>query len=147
MKRLVLILCLLAAPLAAVEPGEVLDDPVLEARARELSKELRCLVCQNENIDSSDASVAQDLRIVVRDRLLAGDSDEEVLAYIADRYPEFVFLRPTWARGGGILWLIGPLVLLASGAFAWGALRRRQTAPVALTAEEEARLEALTRED
>ncbi|MEM7438667.1 MAG: cytochrome c-type biogenesis protein [Pseudomonadota bacterium] len=147
MKRLLLILCLLATPLAAVEPHEVLDDPVLEARARALSKELRCLVCQNENIDSSDAQVAQDLRLLVRERLVAGDTDDQVLDYIVYRYGEFVLLRPSWARGNAILWLIGPLALLAGGAFAVGSLRRRKVAATGLSEAEQARLDALTRED
>ncbi|RMD49780.1 MAG: cytochrome c-type biogenesis protein CcmH, partial [Alphaproteobacteria bacterium] len=96
----------------AVEPDEMLADPALEARARAISKQLRCLVCRNESIDESNAKLARDLRLLVRERLKAGDSDEEVIAYIVDRYGEFVLLKPR-ARGVNLLlWLAGPLMLL-----------------------------------
>ena len=95
-----------------VEPSEVLDDPILEERAREISKDLRCLVCQNESIDDSNASLAKDLRILVRERLSAGDSDDEVLKFIVDRYGEFSLLKPRSNGSNLILWLSGPLMLL-----------------------------------
>ncbi|MFZ5961492.1 cytochrome c-type biogenesis protein [Thalassococcus sp. BH17M4-6] len=96
----------------AVLPDEVLDDPALEARARELSKGLRCLVCQNESIDESNASLARDLRLLVRERLVAGDSDEEVIDYIVERYGEFVLLNPTTGGANWLLWAAGPAMLL-----------------------------------
>ena len=95
-----------------VEPGEVLDDPLLEKRARDISKGLRCLVCQNESIDDSNARLAEDLRILVRERLVAGDSDDEVLNFIVDRYGEFALLKPRSDGFNLILWLSGPLMLL-----------------------------------
>ena len=95
-----------------VEPGELLDDPLLEERARDISKGLRCLVCQNESIDDSNASLAKDLRILVRERLVAGDSDDEVLNFIVDRYGEFSLLKPSSSGVNLILWLSGPLMLL-----------------------------------
>lgn len=148
MIRAVLVALMLATPVWAVQPDEVLDDPMLEARAREISKELRCLVCRNENIDSSDAGVARDLRLLVRERLVAGDSDAEVVDYVVDRYGEYVLLRPPWSAGNAILWLIGPLALIVGGAIAVMFLRRR-SAPATvegLSAEEEARLRDLTKD-
>ena len=96
----------------SVEPNEVLSDPILEERARDISKDLRCLVCQNESIDDSNASLAKDLRILVRERLVAGDSDDEVLNFIVDRYGEFALLKPRSDGFNLILWLSGPLMLL-----------------------------------
>ena len=96
----------------SVEPNEVLSDPILEERARDISKDLRCLVCQNESIDDSNASLAKDLRILVRERLVAGDSDDEVLNFIVDRYGEFALLKPRLNGFNLILWLSGPLMLL-----------------------------------
>jgi len=96
----------------SVEPAEVLSDPILEERARDISKDLRCLVCQNESIDDSNASLAKDLRILVRERLVAGDSDDEVLNFIVDRYGEFALLKPRSDGFNLILWLSGPLMLL-----------------------------------
>ena len=96
----------------SVEPGEVLDDPILEERARNISKGLRCLVCQNESIDDSNASLAKDLRILVRERLVAGDSNDEVLSFIVERYGEFALLKPRTDGSNLILWLSGPLMLL-----------------------------------
>jgi len=115
MKRLVLMLMLLASPLAAVEPDEVLSDPVLEQRARELSKGLRCLVCRNESIDESNASLAKDLRLLLRERLVAGDSDTEAVEFIVARYGEYVLLNPTRAGANWILWGAGPMMLLLAG--------------------------------
>ena len=95
-----------------VEPDEVLSDAALEARARQISLELRCLVCRNENIDSSDADLARDLRVVVRERLLLGDTDEDVLNYVHARYGDFVLLRPKFLGWSILLWMIGPLSFL-----------------------------------
>ncbi|MEP1766492.1 MAG: cytochrome c-type biogenesis protein [Sulfitobacter sp.] len=115
MKHLVLILVLLAGPAVAVEPDEVLSDPVLETRARALSKGLRCLVCRNESIDESTASLAKDLRLLVRERLVAGDSDTAAVAFIVARYGEYVLLKPTRGGANWILWAAGPLMLLLAG--------------------------------
>lgn len=148
MKRLIFILCLLASPLAAVQPNEVLDDPVLEARARDISKGLRCLVCQNENIDDSNASLAHDLRVLVRDRLTAGDSDAEVVDFIVDRYGEYVLLQPRATGSTLALWLAGPAMLLAGAGVALAYVRRRGrvTADDAnLTEDEAARLRDILR--
>ncbi|MEO0774746.1 MAG: cytochrome c-type biogenesis protein, partial [Pseudomonadota bacterium] len=123
MKRLVLILCFLAAPLWAVQPDEVLDDPVLEDRARALSEELRCLVCRNESIDESNAPLARDLRLLVRERLVAGDSDADVMAFVTDRYGEYVLLKPTLTGSNLILWLAGPAMLLLGLGLGVGYLR------------------------
>ena len=106
-----------AFPVPAVEPHEILEDPVLESRAREISRKLRCLVCRNENIDSSNAELAADLRVLVRERLAAGDDDEEVLEYLVDRYGEYVLLYPRVTGANLLLWAAGPLALLAGTAF------------------------------
>ncbi len=127
---------------AAYEPGEALDDPALEARARAISKELRCLVCQNESIDDSAAPLARDLRLLVRERLLAGDTDAQVLDHIVARYGEFVLLRPPVRPETWLLWY-GPFaaVLLGLGIIVWR-VRRKPASGVnpALSAEEERRL-------
>jgi len=117
----------LLAPTAAfaVQPDEVLADPVLEARARALSATLRCMVCQNQSIDDSDAPLARDLRILVRERLVAGDSDDQVIAFLVDRYGEFVLLEPRFAPHTLILWLAAPIVLLGGGLLAFRVMRRR----------------------
>ena len=144
MKRFVLILMLLAAPAWAVEPDEILDDPVLEDRARELSKGLRCLVCQNESIDESHASLARDLRILVRERLVAGDSDVEAVDFIVERYGEYVLLQPRASGSTLILWAAGPLMLLLALGMGFGYLRTRSSAgeggDVKLSQAEETRL-------
>lgn len=125
MKRLLLCLCLMAAPVFAVEPDEILDDPQLEARAREISQGLRCLVCRNENIDDSHAELARDLRVLVRERLVSGDSNDEVIDFVVDRYGEYVLLRPKSGGSNVILWAAGPLMLLLSGFIAVIYLRGR----------------------
>ena len=114
MRALALAFLMICFPFVSysVEPSEVLDDPILEERARNISKNLRCLVCQNESIDDSNASLAKDLRILVRERLVAGHSDEEVLNFIVDRYGEFALLKPRTDGSNLILWLSGPLMLL-----------------------------------
>jgi cytochrome c-type biogenesis protein CcmH len=124
-------------PAFAVLPDEKLADPVLEQRARLLSKELRCLVCQNQSIDDSDADLARDLRIIVRERLAAGDSDEEVLDFIVARYGEFALLKPRVSKATWILWLTPPLLLLAGGIGAYIAWHRRRTLVETPLSEEE----------
>jgi len=119
----------IAGPLAAVQPDEVLDDPALETRAREISKDLRCLVCRNESIDESNAELARDLRLLVRERLVAGDSDEGVVAFVVDRYGEYVLLRPTASGSNWLLWAAGPLMLLGAAAMGLVYLRKRSQAP------------------
>ena len=143
----VLLFLLLATPALAVRPDEILADPALEARARALSQELRCLVCRNENIDDSDAELARDLRLLVRERLTAGDTDTQARDFIVDRYGEFVLLKPTATGANLVLWLAGPLMLVAGGAVALTMLRRRAVAPEpnALSPEDQARLAELTR--
>lgn len=116
------------APALAVQPDEILADPALETRARALSKGLRCLVCQNENIDDSNATLARDLRVLLRERLVAGDSDEAAVQYLVDRYGEYVLLNPRLTGSTLVLWLAGPLMLLGGGAVAWATLRRRAAA-------------------
>lgn len=142
-RRLALALVLVAGPLAAIGPDEILADPALEARARALSRELRCLVCQNESIDDSNAELARDLRLLVRRRLTAGDSDAAVIAYIHDRYGDFVLMRPPVTDRTALLWF-GPFGLLA-GIGLWLVLRaRRKTkAPAAPTPLSEAEREQL----
>lgn len=146
--RLLLALFLLAAPALAVQPDERLADPALEARARALSRELRCIVCQNESIDDSNATLAKDIRVLLRERLAAGDSDAQAKAFLVARYGDFVLLRPPIRSETYLLWF-GPFALLALGALvAFAALRRRRPAPPApLTPEEQAKLDALLRED
>ncbi len=148
MTRLALALAapLLAAPVYAVEPGEVLDDPVLEERAREISKGLRCPVCQNESIDESNAELASDLRVLVRERLVAGDTDDEAVDFIVARYGEFVLLRPGMSGTALILWIAGPVMLLLALFLGWRAVRRRAPDDETLSAEEEARLRELLKE-
>ncbi|MGR3378732.1 cytochrome c-type biogenesis protein [Salipiger abyssi] len=129
---------------AAVQPDEMLDDPALEARAREISKGLRCLVCQNENIDDSNASLARDLRLLVRERLVEGDSNAEVVEYLVDRYGEFVLLKPTSGGWNWLLWAAGPILFVLALITAGFYLRGRATATPAseagLSDEERARL-------
>jgi cytochrome c-type biogenesis protein CcmH len=112
-------------PVYAVEPGEMLADPALEARARDISKGLRCLVCRNENIDDSDAGLAHDLRVMVRERLTAGDTDAEVVQYIVDRYGEYVLLKPRNTGMNKVLYLAGPGMLLLAALIAALYVRRR----------------------
>jgi cytochrome c-type biogenesis protein CcmH len=125
---LVAIAALAAPPVYAVQPDEVLADPALEARAREISRELRCLVCRNESIDESHAPLARDLRIVVRERLAAGDTDAQVRDFVVARYGEFVLLRPDTTGANLVLWLAGPVMLGAGGLAAGLYLRRRAQA-------------------
>jgi cytochrome c-type biogenesis protein CcmH len=145
-----MVLILLAAPAAhALDPGEALKDPKLEARARGISRQLRCLVCQNQSIDDSDAPLAKDLRRVVRVRLQKGDTDDQVIAFVRARYGDFVMLRPPVKPATWLLWF-GPglLLIIGLGAIAWR-LRRRPAAAdtVPLSAEEQARFDRLFGKD
>ncbi|MBC6407885.1 MAG: cytochrome c-type biogenesis protein CcmH [Rhodobacteraceae bacterium] len=128
MRWLALTLILLATPLWAVQPDEVLEDPALEDRARDLSKGLRCLVCRNESIDESNAELARDLRLLVRERLVAGDTDDEVIDFVVDRYGEYVLLRPMATGSNWILWAAGPFMFLIAAGVGFGFLRGRTTA-------------------
>ena len=147
-RRLIAALVLWATltPALAVQPDEILADPALEARARALSQELRCMVCQNQSIDDSDAPLARDLRLLVRERLKAGDSDQQVLDFLVARYGEFVLLRPPFNWRTALLWLLGPLALLIAGIalfrMAWRAPSQPQgqsEAPLTPLSESEAR--------
>ncbi len=135
---------LFVPPAQAVEPGEMLKDPALEARARDISEHLRCLVCQNESIDESNAQLARDLRLLVRERLKAGDSNKAVIDYIVARYGEFVLLQPRFEPHTYLLWLGAPLVLLVGIIAIVVAYRRRKMVPstsVPLSDEERAELD------
>lgn len=144
MKRLLLALALIASPAFAVQPDEVLQDPALEARARDISKGLRCPVCQNENIDDSNAPISRELRILLRERLVAGDTDTEVVDYIVTRYGEYVLLEPTRDGANLILWWAAPIVLLLGLGIGYATIRQRSTAPAeGLSDEERARLEEI----
>ena len=140
----------LASPALAVQPDEILPDPVLEERARDISAGLRCVVCRNESIDESNATLARDLRLLVRERLVAGDSDAEVVSFIVDRYGEYVLLRPTLTGSNIVLWLTPALLLILGAGLSVVYVRRRAQSPApteaALSAEEEARLRDLLRD-
>ena len=144
----ILFLLLLAAPARAVEPGERLSDPTLEARARALSGELRCLVCQNESIDDSAAPLVHDLRVLLRERIALGDSDAAAVKFLTDRYGDFVLLKPPVKPATYVLWFgpAGLLLIAAAGSLVY--LRRRKGLPEAapLTSSEAGRLEKLLRE-
>ncbi|WP_128254192.1 cytochrome c-type biogenesis protein [Falsirhodobacter deserti] len=144
MIRALLVMLVLAGPAFAVQPDEILSDPVLEARARDISAGLRCPVCRNESIDDSNASIARDLRLLVRERLQAGDTDAEVSDFVVDRYGEYVLLSPP-ARGTTLLlWAAGPLLLLGGAGIAALYLRRRRTGPTEpLSDKEKARLDQI----
>ncbi len=140
----------LTGPALAVQPDEILDDPVLEQRARDLSAGLRCLVCRNESIDESNADLARDMRLLVRERLVEGDSDAEVIAFIVERYGEYVLLRPTTEGANLILWVAAPALFVITMLGALLYLRRRETAPEpmreGLSPEDEARLKELLKD-
>lgn len=138
-------------PALAVQPDEVLDDLVLEERARDLSSEIRCLVCQNESIDESNAQLARDLRILVRERLVAGDTDQQVLDFLVARYGDYVLLRPP-VKGTTVLLWFGPVIvlLLAGGIIVMrtrSSRARSTSGPMALSEDEQARVEALLKAD
>ena len=162
MKRRSLVFCnfiaacllgvLALSPARAVLPDEVMSDPAKEARARTLSRELRCMVCQNQSIDDSEAPLARDLRLLVRERIAAGDNDSQVMDFLVARYGEFVLLKPRFERQTLALWLVPPFVLLAGGVALWWHVRRRSrgesdVASGPLTADEEARLKSLIAND
>jgi cytochrome c-type biogenesis protein CcmH/NrfF len=143
------VLAIVSAGLAhAVQPDEVLSDPALETRARALSAELRCMVCQNQSIDDSDAELARDLRILVRERLTAGDTDAEVIDYVVSRYGEFVLLKPRFNMRNALLWGTPVVLLVGGGTFAYLAVRRRRNRPdvAKLSAEEGEALRAILRD-
>ena len=151
MKRIAvaaLLLSMLAlSPVHAVLPDEVMSDPAKEARARDLSRELRCMVCQNQSIDESDADLARDLRILVRQRLVAGDTDQQVMDYIVSRYGEFVLLKPRFSLRNALLWGTPVLLLVAGGLFiVLSARSRRPVSGSTLSAEEQAALDKMLSE-
>lgn len=145
-----LLALLLFLPLAAlaVQPDEMLPDPAQEARARGITKELRCVVCQSESIDESNADIARDLRLMVRERIVAGDSDRQVVDYVVDRYGEFVLFRPPIAWRNAVLWLAGPVMFVLGALLAFGFVRRKARtpapAPTPLTDAERARLREIS---
>jgi cytochrome c-type biogenesis protein CcmH len=137
-------------PAFAVQPDEIMADPAKETRARELSRELRCMVCQNQSIDDSEAPLARDLRLLVRERIAAGDSDRQVIDFLVARYGEFVLLKPRFESHTWLLWLLPPFALVGGGLALWAHNRRRTKSAGAedqsllkLSADEEARLEKL----
>lgn len=139
-----------ALPALAVNPDEMLADPALEARARAISAELRCMVCQNQNIDDSNAELAKDLRVLVRDRLKRGDTDEQVFDYLVSRYGEFVLLKPRFSARTLVLWGAPAALILVGGLVILVAIRNRRqagTGPAPLSADEEARLQELMRDE
>jgi cytochrome c-type biogenesis protein CcmH len=144
-----------AAPAAyAVQPDEIMADPAEESRARDLSRELRCMVCQNQSIDDSEAPLARDLRLLVRERIAAGDSNAQVIDFLVARYGEFVLLKPRLNAHTWLLWLLPPLALTGGGIALWMHSRRRSKSAVGddpsrlkLTADEEARLQRLMSAD
>ena len=149
LRALILAALLVASPAMAVQPDEILADPVLESRARDLSRGLRCLVCRNENIDDSNASLARDLRILLRERLTAGDTDTQAVAFIVDRYGEFVLLSPTSGGANLILWWAGPAMMAAGLGISALYLRGRRTAAepeTALSPAESTRLSEILKD-
>ena len=148
MKRLVLVLTamfMLSVPAFAVLPDEVLSDPALEARARSLSHELRCMVCQNQSIDDSNADLARDLRVLVRERIAAGDTDKQVIDYVVTRYGEFVLLKPRFSLRNALLWGTPVLLLVGGAIFIFATARRGRRSETQLSAEESAAVERLMR--
>lgn len=151
MRRALAILAVALLPVVAgaVQPDEMLKDPALEARARHISEGLRCLVCRNESIDDSEASLAHDLRVLVRQRILAGDTDAQVVQYLVNRYGEYVLLKPRMTGANLLLWAAGPLMLLAGLGIAGGYLWRRRgraEAEARLSPQDEARLREILKE-
>lgn len=148
MRRIILALALIASPAFAVQPDEMLKDPALEARARAISVNLRCPVCQGETIDDSNAPISRDLRIAVRERLVAGDTDAQVVDYVVARYGEFVLFKPRAEGTSLILWLAGPAMLLAGAGIAFAMARKRAGAVEAdvLSEADKTRLAELTKD-
>jgi len=132
---------------AASDPAERLPDPAQEARARQLFQQFRCVVCQNESIDDSDADLAKDLRVIVRGQVAAGRSDAQIKAFMVDRYGEFILLKPPFDAGNALLWATPVLIVLLGGAFFAVKARRQAELEAPLTSEEEQRLQALASED
>ncbi|HEX3858069.1 MAG TPA: cytochrome c-type biogenesis protein [Pseudolabrys sp.] len=153
MRWLKVIACLFvlaARPALAVQPDEMLKDPALEARARTLSRELRCMVCQNQSIDDSEAPLARDLRLLVRERLTKGDSDKQVLDFLVARYGQFVLLKPPFEPQTILLWAVSPAILVFGGLALFVVFRRRQNAvspEPALTADERRKVATLVGSD
>lgn len=147
MKYLALILCLLAPPAFAVQPDEVLEDRALEIRARDLSAGLRCPVCRNESIDESNAAISRDLRLLLRERLVAGDTDAQALQYLVDRYGDYILLNPKVEGANILLWLAAPIMLILAGGVAFVTIRARADAagPDALSEDEAKRLDEIMR--
>jgi cytochrome c-type biogenesis protein CcmH len=143
LRTLALLLVLWTGPALALSPDEILPDPVLEQRARDISAGLRCLVCQNQSIDDSDADLAKDLRVLVRERLVAGDSDEAVRQYVVDRYGEYVLLNPRLGGHTIALWIAAPVLLIVGLGTLWVVGRRRRVVEAGLSAEEQAALDEL----
>jgi len=143
MRKLLFILLMLATPAFAVQPDEILDDPLLEARAREITAELRCVVCRNESVDDSNADIARDIRLMVRERIMAGDTNPEAIQYMVDRFGEFILLNPRASGTNLVLWLAGPGLLLAGLGVAFVSLRRRRSSVAPLNSDEEARLKEI----
>ena len=145
--RLALLALVVAAPALAVQPSEMLSDPSLEARARALSAQMRCLVCQNESIDDSEATLAKDIRLLIRERIVKGESNETIRDFLVSRYGDFILLKPPFRPETLLLWLGAPLTLALGGLAIVLALRRKPVATPALSVEEEARLAAIGRGD
>jgi cytochrome c-type biogenesis protein CcmH len=143
------ILLALSAPAFAVQPGEMLKDPMLEARARALSQQLRCMVCQNQSIDDSEAPLARDLRLLVRERLAAGDSDRQVIDFLVSRYGEFVLLKPPFEWHTALLWALPPGLLVIGGVALVVLARRRKVVPAdePLSPAESAKLTKMIKAD
>ncbi len=148
MRRSLLLMIFLAAPVFAVQPGEMLKDPALEARARAITETLRCPVCQGESIDDSSAPISRDLRLAVRERLVAGDSDDQVIDYVTARYGEFVLFKPRMTGSGLALWLAGPMMLILGAMIAFAMARSRAKADdmAPINPEEQAELDKILRE-
>jgi cytochrome c-type biogenesis protein CcmH len=143
MKWLILILLLLAGPVFAVQPSEILSDPVLESRAREISAGLRCPVCQNESIDESNATISHELRVLLRERLVAGDTDAQVVDFLVARFGEFILLQPDRQGANLILWAAAPVMLIIALMVGWITIRRRAPAEEQLSEAERAELEQI----
>lgn len=150
LRNLTVLLMLLvwhSTPVHAVQPDEILDDPVLEQRAREISKEVRCLVCRNESIDDSNAGLARDLRLLVRERVVAGDTNAEVKTYLVDRYGEFVLLQPVFSVANAALWIAGPLLFVLGLLVSIYYIRSRSPVEAqALSTKEQAELDRILKE-
>lgn len=147
MIRLLLLLCALAGPVWAVEPSEMLADPMLEARAREISTGLRCPICRNESIDESNATLSKELRIILRERITAGDTDEQAVAYMVQRFGEFILLKPQTNGSNWLLWGAGPGLLLLALLIGAITVHRRSRGTIEMLSDaEQARLNEIMRD-